>query len=200
MIEQDFQIAIDSVGHPYLDAERRLIEQGETSVTFLQQKLDEASPQSRRVIQVILEWLAGNETYTAVIDYFEQVAQRAAETAMLVPHAEGVSNYLLQNFGDSVAELLGVYLLKLAPIWPNWQTSGVLLYFGKLNGSTAAEPLIQFIVTTSNDTYRELAVSSLIAVGNENVLDTVEKQINALVVPQQALQQAADRIRDALQS
>jgi len=200
MIEQDYQIVIDSTGKPYLDAEQRLISQGGTADSFLREKLGQADPQARRIIQIILEWLSENETFVAVMDYFKRVEKRASTTAMRVPPADGVATYLAQNFGKSAAELLGVYLLKLFPIWPKWQTSGVILYFGKLDSSASAETLIRLIVTTPNDSYRQLAVTSLVAVGDENVLDKIEDQLNFMALPQNALQQAAKQIRESTET
>ena len=200
MIEHDYQIVVDSIGQPYLDAEQRLLAQGDTAATFLKNKVNEVDPQTRQIVQVILEWLSGNEAYAAVMDYFERVEKRAASTAMLVPPAEGVANYLIQNFGESVADLLGVYLIKLESILPIWQMSAILLYLGKLSGELAAGYLIQFIISTSNDAYRELTVSSLVSVGNESVLEQIDGQLNNLNIPVQALQQAADQIRNTLGS
>ena len=200
MIEHDYQIAVDSIGQPYLDAEQRLLAQGDTAISLLNNKVDEVDSQTRQIIEVILEWLAGNETYAAVMDYFEQVEKRAASTAMLIPPAEGVANYLIQNFGESVADLLGVYLIKLETILPTWQTSAILIYLGELSGEAAAGYLIQFITSTSNDAYRELAVSSLVSIGDESVLDQIDDQLNDLNVPVQALQQAADQIRNTSES
>lgn len=200
MIEHDYQIAIDSKGQPYQDAEQRLLAQGDTAVTFLKSRIDEVDPQTQQIIHVILEWLAGNEAYAAVMDYFEQAENRAGSMAMLVPPAEGVANYLIQNFGESVVDLLIVYLIKLESIMPTWKTTAILLYLGQLSGEVVASYLIQFIANTSNNAYRDLAVSSLVSIGDESVLEQIDTQLQSLNLPVQALQQAANQLRNTLES
>ena len=198
MIKCYYQIAIDSGGELYLDAEQQLIAQGEAVVPFLQEKIKDALPFPKLITQVILERIVDNQSFQACFDYFEKAEQRAAQTPMGTPPPEGVANYLVQNLGDSVASLLGVYLVKLDQVWPFWKILGTILYLGQLDSAASADTLIWFLSTTANEHYRKLAVQSLVAVGNASVLNKIETELKSLEAVRDALQQAAEQIRGSL--
>ena len=198
MIENDYQIVLDSVGQPYLEAEQRLVEQGESAIPFLKQKANEVSHFDKLVTQVIIEWISDDQTFRACLDYFERAEQMVAPTPVAVPPPEGVANYLVQHFGDRVASLLGVYMVKLEHLWP-WKTRSAILYLGKLNGESSADALIRLISTTVDDTHRRLAVRSLIEVGDSNVLKKIETALAPLEAASSALQQARIQIQDKLE-
>lgn len=200
MLEPSYQTAIDSVGQPFLEAERDVVAQGSSAVAFLQEKQKEASDFTKLVSQVMLERAAGNPTFDAALAYLEEVEQFAAETPMLVPPPEAVAEYLFRHFGEAVSLLLGVYLAKLDDVWPAWKKLGTILYLGKLPGSVASEPLIQFIASTVDDRARTFAVQSLAGVGDAEALARLESVVNHTDadVARNALQEAADQIRTKL--
>lgn len=200
MINYYYQIALDSVGLAYLDAEQQLIAQGQAVVPFLQEQLPNAAPLPKFITQAILQRISGNPHVEACLQYLEQVGPRFEPTIMRVPPAEGVANYLLKHFSDNVASLLAVYLIKLGHIWPSWETLGVILYLGKLNSASSADALIRFMFTTTDERYREVASQSLVAVGDASALSKIEAEIKPMDAARNALQQAADQIRAKLKT
>ena len=198
MIKDDYQIAIDSAGQPYLDAERALIEQGEAAAEFLRGKLKGARGPAKLITQVILEWIAGNEAFQACVDYFERAQQRAASTPIGRPPPESVAEYLFQHLDDSVASLLGVYIVKLGGIWPAWKTLGSILYLGRVEEDVSADSLIRFVRATSNDHYRRMAVQSIVAIGDASVLSKLEAELGSIETVRDALEQAAAQIQEKL--
>lgn len=198
MIKYYYQIVLDSTGQPYLDAEQQLIAEGASAVPFLQEKLKGATELARDITQVLLERISGNPSFEACLDYFEKAERRAAQTPMGTPPPESVATYLVQHFADSVAPLLGVYLIKLSPVWPEWKILGVVLYLGELANAGAADPLIRFLSTTTIEHYRNIAVQSLVAVGDASVLMKIESSLKSIDTTRQALHQATEQIRDRL--
>ncbi len=195
MIKYFYQILLDSSGEPYLDAEQQLISQGDAAIPFLRAQLQHASPLSKLITEVVLERIQGNDSFKESVTYFDQVERRAAQTPMGVPPPEAVADYLHLHFGDKVSPLLGVYLLKLGHIWPAWKTLGVILYLGKLNSSSSAEVLIQFLALNTNAHYRKIAVEALVAVGDAAVLNKLEVELKEMAAKQDGLQQALNRIK-----
>ncbi|MFH7025261.1 MAG: hypothetical protein ACHBN1_07630 [Heteroscytonema crispum UTEX LB 1556] len=194
-----YQKAIASVGESYLDAERQLVALGESAVPFLQEQLTDADSVQKLIIQVILEKIAGNESFATCLKFLEKIEESAALTAKGMPSPEFVAGYLLQNFGDRVASLLGVYLFKLALVWPGWQKVAVIIYLGKLNSEVSGDALIQFIATTISDRDRNLAVQSLVDVGDPSVVNKINTALNIPDLTEaapRALQEALERIRD----
>jgi len=198
MVKYYYRIAIDSLGDFYLDAEQQLIAKGEDAVPFLQDQIKIAAPFTGLITRVILERISHNQIFQVCLDYFEKAERRAVQTPMGLPPPEGVANYLVQHFGDGVASLLGVYLVKLEQIWPVWKTLGTILYLGRLKSTASADPLIRFVLITTNDHHRKFAVQSLVAGGDESVLEKIEAQLKPIEVARNALQQAADQIRESL--
>lgn len=198
MLNLYYQIAIDSMGQPFLDAEAQMIAQGQSALPFLQERLHLATGMQRLVTQVIMERIAGNGDFKASLQYLEQAEQRAAATVLRAPPPEGVAEYLFRHFGDGVASLLGVYVVKLGHIWPGWKTLGVILYLGKLNSAASADVLIRFMSTTTSEHCRKIAVQSLVAVGDASVLAKLDAELKPIDAARQALQQAADQIRNKL--
>lgn len=200
MLEPAYQTAIGSVGQPFLEAERDVVAEGPSAVAFLQEKQKEATDFTKLVSQALLERAAGNPTFEAALTYLEEVEQFAAETPMLVPPPEAVAEYLFRHFGEAAALLLGVYLAKLDGIWPDWKKLATIVYLGKLPGSVASEPLIQFIAATVDDHARTFAVQSLAGVGDAEALARLESIVSQTDtgVARSALQEAADQIRTKL--
>jgi hypothetical protein len=194
MVKYYYQIATDSQGEIYLEAEQQLIAQGESIVPFLQEQLKTSQPIPRLIAQVILQWINDNQKFQECFDYFQRIEQRTAATPMGTPPPESVAEYLFQNFDDSVASLLGVYLLKLEQVWPSWKLLSSILYLGRLNSDASADVLIRFVSTTHQDHYRKLAVDSLVAVGDRSVLSKIETALQPLEAAHSGLRQAQERI------
>jgi len=193
-----YQIALDSRGQPYLDAQEQLVNLGETAITFLKEQSPAATGLQRLITDVLLQVVEGNETFKAVLDYFDEAEQYAAATPVQVPPPEPVAEYLFRNFNDSVASLLGVYLVKLFDLWPEWKTLGVILYLGKLSSATSALPLTRFLSTTTNDHQKSIAFSALVSIGDASALAIIEDELKSVGPSFQTLQQAADQIRARL--
>ena len=77
---------------------------------------------------------------------------------------------------------------------------GVLVYLGSLTSTAAAEPLIQFIAETPSEYYRSVAVQSLVAVGDADVLQRITNLTDLSEPAQLAFQQAADQIRQKIEA
>lgn len=196
MIKYYHRIVTDSAGQAYLDAEQQLIAAGASALPFLQQQLEAAVGLGRDVTQVVMERIGANPVFEACLDYLEKAQHRAAHTPMGSPPPEAVASYLVQHFADQVATLLGVYLVKLGPVWPEWKTLAVILYLGRLTGAAAADPLIRLLASAPREHIRNLAVQSLVAVGDAGVLAKIEHALMPFDAARQALRQAADRIRE----
>jgi hypothetical protein len=193
-----YQIAIDSRGLVYLDAEDQLIKLGQAAVPFLEEQSRLSTGLSQLITNVVLGHIQGSQPFKEALDYFDEVEQLVTGTPVMVPPPEPVAEYLFQHFGDAVASLLGVYLIKLVDIWPEWKILGVILYLGKLNSAVSADPLIQFISIARSEHQRKIALSSLTSVADGTTLSKIEELLNTVEGSQQALTQAANEIRAKL--
>lgn len=193
-----YQIAIDSRGQVYLDAEDELIKLGQAAVPFLEEQSRLSTGLSQLITHVVLDHIQGNQSFKAALDYFDEVEQLVTGTPVMVPPPEPVAEYLFQHFGDSVASLLGVYLIKLIEIWPAWKILGVILYLGKLTSNVSADSLIQFVSITTSEHQRNIALSALTSVGDATTLTRIEDLLKTVEGSQQALTQAANEIRAKL--
>jgi hypothetical protein len=200
MIHTYYQIALDSIGQPYLDAEEHLIAQGPAATQFLKEQSNTAKGLQKLITQVILELVAANSDFKAALAYLVSAEQRAAATALLSPPPESVAEYLFRHFEDRVSTLFSVYLLKLHPIWPGWKILAATLYLGRVSGDISADPLIAFISATNNDHYREIATQSLVAVGDAAVLQKLEAELKSGDNPRSAFSRAAAQIREKLEA
>lgn len=195
MLKYYYQIVIDSLGQPYLDAEQQLLEQGKSAAAFLQEKLTSAAPFAKLIIQVILERIASDEIFQECLIYLDEIEQEMAPTIKQFPSPEGVANYLIQTYGERVASFLGLYLVKLGDEWPNWKTFSVLEYLSRLNSNLSADPLIRFIITTTNDYKRKFAVQALVDVGDASVRNKLEAELQLIETNQNALRLALEQIQ-----
>ena len=193
-----YQIALDSRGQPYLDAQEQLVNLGEPAITFLNEQLPATTGLQRLITEVLLEVVGGNENFKKALEYLDEVEQYTAGTVVQVPPPEPVAEYLFRHFKDSVASLLGVYLVKLSDLWPEWKILGVILYLGKLSSATSALPLTRFLSTATNDHQKSIAFGALVSVGDANALAIVENELKSAGRSFQTLQQAADQIRAKL--
>jgi hypothetical protein len=193
-----YQIAIDSRGQVYLDAEDELIKLGQSAVPFLEEQSRLTTGLSQLITHVVLGHIQGNHPFKDALDYFDDVEQLTAGTPVMVPPPEPVAEYLFQHFGDAVASLFGVYLIKLVDIWPEWKILGVILYLGKLNSGVSADPLIQFVSIATSEHQRNIALSALTSVADATTLVKIENLLKTVEGAQQTLTQAANEIRAKL--
>jgi hypothetical protein len=198
MIQYYHQMALTGEGQAYLDAERALIAQGQEAVPFLHERLKDASSFEKIVIQVILQRIARNETLQAVLDFLDRTEQETAPTVKGAPSPEWVAGKLYLDYGSRVASLLGVYLNKLASIWPNWKIMCVILYLGKLNSIASSDALIKFVTATPSEHYRKFGLQMLVAIGDASVLDKLEAELKSRTVAHEVLQRATDQINEKL--
>ncbi|SRR6266481_4398652 len=198
MINCYLQTVLAREGQLFLDAEAALIAQGGEAVPFLQEELKKSDSFNKLVIGVILERIAGNQVFQAVLDFFDQTERVTASTVKGAPSPEWVAARLFQDFGSRAAPLLGVYLNKLASLWPNWKIMGVILYLGKLTSAASADVLIKFVTVTPSEHYRKFALQSLVAVGDAGALSKIGAELELKDAARNILQQAADQIRDKL--
>ena len=198
MIEQHFQSAVENNGQAYLDAEKAIVTFGDDAIPFLQDQIEEANPFVQLMIELLLQLISENEAFQTCLDFLLQIEQDTARTVVGGPIPEWLALKLEQDFGDLVSSLLGVHLVKLERIWPYWKTVGLILYLGELTGNASANALIEFIVVTPSDTYRELAAEALVNVGDADVLEKIETRFVPIETAPEELQQVAEQIRNSL--
>jgi hypothetical protein len=193
-----YQKALTSSGQSYLEDERQLLAQGEQAAAFLSERLKDAPPLAKLVAQAILGRLRRDPEFEECLKFIDDTEQRAQRSVMGAPPPEYVAAALFHKFGNRVSPLLGVQLLKLQEIWPHWKTLATLLYLGKLESASAADVLICFVASTTDDHQRNLAIRSLVAVGDANVLAKIEAEPKTTDEARAALNEAASRIRESL--
>lgn len=197
-ISHYWHMVLTTEGQAYLDAEQALVTQGQEATVFLHERLKTADPFAKLIIQVLLQHIAQNPIFKAVLDFFDQTEIETAPTAMGAPSPEWVAGKLVQDFGNKAAPLLGIYLNKLAAIWPDWKIMGVILYLGQINSTASSDALIKFITATPSVHYRKFTLQSLVAVGDAAVLSKLEAELKSISVARDTIQQAVDKIRDKL--
>jgi hypothetical protein len=197
MIE-DHRVALESTGQAYLEAEQRLLQRGQEVLPELQADIQQSGLLDQLVTEVIVERISGNRTVEEILAYLEDVEQFMATTPAMVPPPEGVVTYLQRHFGADAAALMAVHLVKLGDLWPEWKTQAAILYLTGVPSPAATEALARFTATTTRETTRDLAVQSLVAIGNAEMLAKLEDELAKpeLAPPGRlALEQAAERIR-----
>lgn len=200
MIEYYYNMVTHGTGNLYLQAEQNLLQQGEKAIDFLQQAAQkETTPIPLLTNKVLIKRIKREPVYEAVLDFFRQTEEETADTAIGEPIPEWVADKLYLDFGASVADLLGLYLVKLESIWPYWKTVGITLYLGQLNSRDAADPLIEFILSTSSNQYQKFATESLIAISDSFVLKKIQARIAFFDQPREKLLEAEKQVDEALQ-
>ncbi len=195
------QIALDSNGEPFLAAEQRLLELGETAAAAIQARLgQEKNPFGRLVLEMLRRRLAADEVVPAILTYFDQARQRAAATALRTPPPVGVANYLEQHFGEKAAPFVGVYAVKLAQSWAGWKVIGSVLYLGRTGPHVAGEALLRFATLALPANYREAAREALVAVADNPLLGRLREETAARETALVELQQVVERIEQKLGS
>lgn len=195
MIEHDWLIALFAKGQPFLDAEARLIATGQEALPFLQERARETQPLVKLLAEVLIQRINANEVYRACLEMIAQAERDTAHTVVGNPPPEWLAGKLATDFGHGPIPLLSVYLWKLAPIWANWKTMGVILYFGKLRNTTPAEALIDVIVTTPIEHYRKFAAESLVAIADGNVRRALQPRLEVATASYEALQMIMAQIQ-----
>lgn len=199
-IDYYYNAATFGVGNLYLRAEEDLLQQGEEAVNLLKQvQQNEAPPLTKLLIKVLLKRLEGEPSYQAVLDFLDKTEKETSVTVMGEPIPEWLADKLSQDFDITVAPLLGLYLVKLESIWPNWKTVGVTLYLGQLNSRIAADPLIEFLINTSSNQYRIFGIESLMAIGDQLVIEKLKARLAVIDQPRQILLKAIEQIQEKLQ-
>jgi hypothetical protein len=174
MVETSFQTAVTEAGANYVEAERQLIGLGQAAVPFLQQQL-QGPPLVALVAQVLLEWINDNSDFSACLEFFAEIEQRAARSAMGAPPIDWVVGTLKQRFEARVASLLGLYLIKLSQDWVSWKTLSVIAYLGNVESNLSATALIQYLLLNPAEYYREIAAIALTEIGDREVLEQLDQ-------------------------
>lgn len=200
MIYYYYQTAIFSVGHFYIEAEKDLLREAESAISFLEAQLKDASPVARLVAQVILQRLSENRVYRDALEFISQIERETATTAQGAPSPEWVAERLYQDYGDSVAPLLGLHLVKLEGVWPSWKVIAVISYLGRLDSASSADALIELLVNTNNDQYLKAAVQAFCAIGDELAMEKLHAKLALLNGPRKRLLTAVEQIRSKIQS
>ncbi len=200
-IEDLIQIALDSSNAPFLSAENRLLAQGDSAAAVLRTRLHELTdPFEHLIVAMLLQRLEKDEVVPAILDYFEQAGQRAAETIMRVPPEEGVANYLELHFADRAATFLGVYAVKLVETWDDWKILGSLIYLGRLGPRSPVESLIRFASLPLPAGYREVIEESLVAAASPELLLRIRQEMEPKKKTLEVLKNATVRIEQQLKT
>jgi hypothetical protein len=156
-----FEKAVVSSGAEYLQAEEALRHRGPGAEAVLRDNLQNPDPVARLIADVVLGWSGARASeYEDVLAFLDAIPGRLSRTPISVPSPTGVAGTLTQNYGDRVAGLLMLRLLK-RPDWPRWRALAVLFYLEeqKLPALTAA--LIRFVVEIDNPEWSEAALQVL---------------------------------------
>lgn len=164
-MNQDFDLALESSGQPYLNFEldlRNVAQADAAQAEWLrQQAASHPDRVARLLAQVVLDWGGSKRTeFKAAIDYLDHVHARFNKTAIGYPPPIGVTHYLTEHFGDRVAELLALRLVKQT-VWPRWRVAAITLYLQAHRVFTTTSALLRFAIETDGTQWRELAIEAI---------------------------------------
>jgi len=155
-----FDEALASTGQAYLDAERRLRDDGAAAEPVLRRNLTHPDPIGRLLARTLLAWLgASGAEYQAALDYLDSLPARIAHTPITTPSPLGAASYLTLHFEGRVADALALRLVKAAD-WPHWKAMAVLFYLKDHASPALTEPLLRFAADTADERWRAAAIDA----------------------------------------
>ena len=164
-----FERALEATGPDYL-RDALDLRQAAPLAPALNARLLQASadgePIARLLARVVLDWSSPKRAdFEAALDYLDGLPGKLARTAMGKPSPTGTESYLTLHFGDRVADLLALRLIK-QDAWPEWKVRAVVFYLTTHRRPSATVALIRFAIETPDGESRELAVAGIHAVGD----------------------------------
>jgi hypothetical protein len=160
--ERIFARAVVSTGDVYLDAEARLRAIGDEGLSVARSAGESLNPVERLLGQVILE--RGGERareFDEVLAYLDGIGAWAAKTPRGEPSIDGIPIHLHQQYGDRVAPLLALRLIK-CPQLPRWYAFGVIAYLVRERTPESTDALIYYVLGEPKQDRRRQAAAALI--------------------------------------
>jgi hypothetical protein len=154
-----FRRALATEDEAYLRWEERLVEAAPDAEPPVD--LVESSPMGPLLAELMQEAARnGGEEFEQATAYLDDLAARAARTAMLVPRADIVIEKLTARFGNRLTAFLGLRLVKDSAL-PDWRVMATLGYLDRHKTPAATEALIRFAARTSVPRQQAFAVTVL---------------------------------------
>jgi len=177
-----FDRALDATGADYLRREldvRQAAPVDAAESARVREAIAHGDPTARLLARVVLDWGGAKRAdFDAALAYLDQVPGKLRRTAMGKPSPSGTESYLSLHFGDGVAELLALRLIK-EDAWPAWKARAVVLYLTpprhRLPSTTSA--LIRFAIETADQESRELAIAGIRAIADPALASQVSAEI-----------------------
>lgn len=156
-----FETAVASVGPEYLRAEQALRARGPAIASILREPLDGDDPVAQLLARVLLAWSGERrQEYDDVLEFLDYVPRRLVSTPLGAPSPVGIAGTLEDNYGDRVADLLLLRLLK-TPDWPRWQVLAVLFYLESQKLPQLTAPLVRYVLAGREPEYTAKAIEVL---------------------------------------
>jgi hypothetical protein len=153
------QQAATATGPAYEAAEDALLRGSDPAVLGAQPR--DPDPFVGLLLNTIQAWNGARpQAHVDALHYLDEIEARMARTAAGSPSPTGVANDLTLRFGDAVADLLALRLVK-ADHWPRWKTFGALLYLDQHKPRAATSALLRFAAETKDDEARNTAVATI---------------------------------------
>jgi hypothetical protein len=164
-MNQDFDLAVESSGQPYLSLELDLRRDAQVDSSQAERLRRLAASHADRVArllaQVVLDWASPKGMdFKAALDYLDYIPNRFKRTVIGYPPPSGVEAYLTEHFGDRVAEFLALRLVKETG-WPHWKIAAITLYLKAHRLFTTTSALLRFALETDETHWRELALEAI---------------------------------------
>jgi len=123
----------------YLQAEERLVAQGNDALPLLQaQQNSNSDPFVKLLATVLIRWIQGDGSmFQEALEYIDAHELTNERTQLVSPRSDSIAEGLLNRYGKKVAAFLAVRLAK-EPEWPHWKVAAVMLYL-----SYAKEPEVE---------------------------------------------------------
>lgn len=168
-----FETAVVSVGPEYLRAEEALRARGPGVASILREPLDGPDPVAHLLARVLLAWTGEKKgDYDDVLEFLDYVPRRLASTPIGAPSPTGIAGTLEDNYGDRVADLLMLRLLK-TPDWPRWCVLAVLYYLESQKLPQLTGALVRYVVESREGEYSARALEVLRATDDPSLPDKV---------------------------
>jgi hypothetical protein len=193
-----FEQALATRGHSYLEAEHLIVSGGAASAAELRRNLTHPDPFVRGMARALLPVTEGRAPeFRAALEYLARLPARIARTPIGKPSPSGTAAYLDQHFAGRAAEPLAVRLVK-QPEWPRWQVMAVLLHLQHQALPATNAALIRFAVQTADPEARDVAVETVLASQDPELLGKLTGEHQRLHAQGAALPVPLDDLRRRL--
>jgi hypothetical protein len=161
----NFDLALGRSGQEYLNLElelRRSSQANEAERAALGQiAASHPDAVARLLARVVLDWAGPKQTdFKAALDYLDDVPIRLKKTALGFPSPTGTEGYLTFHFGDRVAELLALRLIKSAG-WPRWKVNAIVFYLQAHKVRSTTSVLLRLSIESTDPEWRKFALEAV---------------------------------------